>query len=508
MSTVNKKNEPIADGLSGEQLFSAQIGLTYKDFLVLPGYIDFNPSEVNLETRISKNIYIKRPLISSPMDTVTESAMAIALALQGGLGVIHYNNTIETQVNFVRKVKRYENGFITDPIILSPHNTISDLDEIKEKFGFSGIPITEDGSFNTKLVGIVTNRDVDFEPNRSIKLGSVMTSNLVTADVGISLREANTILKVKKVGKLPIVDFEGRLVALVSRSDLKKNKEFPESSKDHNKRLLVGAAVSTLPESKDRVAALYDAGVDLIIIDSAQGNSSYQIDMIKFIKQNFKNLDVVAGNVVTKEQCRSLIEAGADGLRVGMGPGSICITQETMAVGRAQATAVYKTASYAAQFDIPVIADGGIGNIGDIANALAIGASTCMMGSMFAGTNEAPGEYFYENGVRLKKYRGMASLEAMQAGGDKRYFSESQKIKVAQGVSGAVVDKGSVVNFVPYLVQGIKQSFQDMGYQSIPELHKALRNETLRFERRSESAQIQGSVHGLYSYTNPSMRAE
>jgi IMP dehydrogenase len=421
------KNQPVQDGLSGEQLFSAQIGLTYRDFLVLPGYIDFNPSDVNLESKVSRNITIKRPLISSPMDTVTESAMAIALALQGGLGIIHYNNSITEQVNFVRKVKRYENGFITDPIILGPENTIEDLDEIKDRFGFSGIPITEDGSFNGKLIGIVTNRDVDFEPNRTVKLGTVMTTNLVTASVGISLKEANNILRVKKVGKLPIIDNEGKLVALVSRSDLKKNKEFPDSSKDHSKRLLVGAAVSTLPESRDRVAALYDAGVDAIIIDSAQGNSSYQIEMIKFIKANFKNLDVIAGNVVTKEQSRSLIEAGADGLRVGMGPGSICITQETMAVGRAQATAVHMTASYASQFGIPVIADGGISNIGDIANALAIGASTCMMGSMFAGTNEAPGEYFYENGIRLKKYRGMASLEAMKAGGDKRYFSESQK---------------------------------------------------------------------------------
>ena len=502
------KNQPVQDGLSGEQLFSAQIGLTYRDFLVLPGYIDFNPSDVNLESKVSRNITIKRPLISSPMDTVTESAMAIALALQGGLGIIHYNNSITEQVNFVRKVKRYENGFITDPIILGPENTIEDLDEIKDRFGFSGIPITEDGSFNGKLIGIVTNRDVDFEPNRTVKLGSVMTTNLVTAPVGISLKEANNILRVKKVGKLPIIDNEGKLVALVSRSDLKKNKEFPDSSKDHSKRLLVGAAVSTLPESRDRVAALYDAGVDAIIIDSAQGNSSYQIEMIKFIKANFKNLDVIAGNVVTKEQSRSLIEAGADGLRVGMGPGSICITQETMAVGRAQATAVHMTASYASQFGIPVIADGGISNIGDIANALAIGASTCMMGSMFAGTNEAPGEYFYENGIRLKKYRGMASLEAMKAGGDKRYFSESQKIKVAQGVSGAVVDKGSVINFVPYLVQGLRQSFQDMGYKTIPELHAALQNGNLRFERRSESAQAQGSVHGLYSYTSPTMRVE
>ncbi len=505
---MNAKEINTTDGLTGEELFSTHMGLTYKDFLVMPGFIDFNPSEVNLETRFSRNILIKRPLISSPMDTVTESSMAIALALQGGMGVIHYNNTIDEQVGHVRKVKRFENGFITDPVILSPNHTISDIDEIKEKYGFSGIPITEDGTFNTKLIGIVTNRDIDFEPNRQLPLGKVMTTNLITGKVGISLKEANNILKSSKKGKLPIIDNEGRLVALVSRSDLIKNKDFPDASKDFNKRLRVAAAVSTLPESKDRVAALSDAGVDAIVIDSAQGYSTYQLEMIRFIKSNFKHLDVVGGNVVTKYQAKALLEAGVDGLRIGMGPGSICITQETMAVGRAQATAVYKTAQVARVYNIPVIADGGITSIGDISIALAIGASTCMMGSMFAGTNEAPGEYFYENGIRLKKYRGMASLEAMKAGGDKRYFSESQKIKVAQGVSGAVVDKGSVNNFVPYLVQGLRQAFQDMGYRSISDLHEALYSGKLRFERRTESAQMQGSVHSLYSYTKPAMRVE
>lgn len=498
----------VEDGLTGKDLFAKNIGLTYRDFLILPGYIDFNPSDVDLETKLTKNIALKKPLLSSPMDTVTEAPMAIAQALMGGMGVIHYNNTIDEQVNHVRKVKRFENGFITEPIILGPNNTIRDLDQIKEKMGFSGIPITEDGTANTKLIGIVTNRDVDFEPNRMTRLAEVMTKTLITAEFGINLKDANDILRTSKKGKLPIIDKSGKLVALVSRSDLKKNKDFPDASKDEHKRLRVGAAVSTLLESRDRVAALYDAGVDVIIIDSAQGNSSYQIDMIKFIKANFKGLDVIGGNIVTKGQAKLLIDAGVDGLRVGMGPGSICITQDTMAVGRAQATAVYMTADYASGFGIPVIADGGISNIGDLANALAIGASTCMMGSMFAGTNEAPGEYFYENGVRLKKYRGMASLEAMQAGGDKRYFSESQKIKVAQGVSGTVVDKGSVQNFIPYLVQGLRQSFQDMGQKNIKDLHNALRNGTLRFERRSESAQVQGSVHGLYSYSAPNMRVE
>lgn len=509
MSNSSQNNLDFQDGLSGEELFSKQnVGLTYRDFLVLPGYIDFNPSEVDLETKLTKNITIKRPLISSPMDTVTENNMAVAQALMGCIGIIHYNNTLDEQVDQVRKVKRYENGFISDPIVLGPNNRISDLDEIKASHGFSGIPITEDGSFHSKLIGMVTNRDVDFERDRSLPLGKLMTKDLVTAREGVSLLEANDILKKSKKGKLPIVNAQGQLVSLVSRSDIKKNRDYPFASKDENKRLRVGAALSTLPESHDRVDELVKVGVDVIVIDSAQGNSIYQIEMIQYIKKKYPDLQLIGGNIVTQAQAKALIDAGVDGLRIGMGPGSICITQDTMAVGRAQATAVYNTAAYAAKFGVPVIADGGISNIGDLANALAIGASTCMMGFMFAGTKEAPGEYFYENGIRLKKYRGMASMEAMKTGGAKRYFSEDQKIKVAQGVSGTVVDKGSVLNFIPYLIQGLRQSFQDMGRKSVPELHKALREGKLRFERRSEQAQLQGSVHGLYSYTAPTMRAE
>ncbi|MCZ8346907.1 MAG: IMP dehydrogenase [Leptospiraceae bacterium] len=509
MSNSSGNHLEIIDGVSGAELFSRQnVGLTYRDFLVLPGYIDFNPSDVDLETKLTRKISIKRPLISSPMDTVTEHQMAIAQALMGCIGIIHYNNTLDEQVAEVKKVKRYENGFITEPIVLGPNHTISDLDRIKEIQGFSGIPITEDGTPNSKLIGIVTNRDVDFEKDRTLPLGKLMTTELITANEGISLLEANDILKKSKKGKLPIVNKQGRLVSLVSRSDIKKNRDYPYASKDADKRLLVGAAVSTLPESRDRVAELVKVGVDVIIIDSAQGDSIYQIDMIKYIKQTHKDLQIIGGNIVNRAQAKSLIDAGVDGLRIGMGPGSICITQDTMAVGRAQATAVYNTAAYASQFGIPVIADGGISSIGDMANALAIGASTCMMGFMFAGTKEAPGDYFYENGIRLKKYRGMASMEAMKTGGAKRYFSEDQKIKVAQGVSGTVVDKGSVLNFIPYLVQGLKQSFQDMGVRSVQDLHSKLASGNLRFERRSEQAQAQGSVHGLYSYTAPTMRVE
>lgn len=493
------------DGLNAKQLFNLNKGLTYRDFLVMPGFIDFNPSDVSLETRFTKKISLKKPIVSSPMDTVTESDMAIGMALAGGIGIIHYNNSIEKQAGEVAKVKRFENGFIAEPIVLSPDHLVKDICEIKRLHGFSGIPITQDGTLNTPLIGIVTNRDFDMEKRLDLKLSEIMTTNLVTAPVGLNLKEANGILRKRKVGKLPIVNKDGKLVSLVCRSDLKKNKNYPDASKDSHKRLLVGAAISTHQQSRERLAELVKAGVDAVIIDSSQGNSSYQIDLIKYIKKTHPGLEVVAGNVVTVAQSKSLIEAGADALRIGMGPGSICITQETMAVGRAQATAVYKTAQLAALYNIPVIADGGITNIGDIANAIAVGASTVMMGSLFAGTDEAPGEFFYENGIRLKKYRGMASLEAMAVGGGKRYFAEDQDVKVAQGVSGAVTDKGSLNNLIQYLMQGLNHSLQDMGYRSISELHKASSAGEVKFEIRSDSAQKQGSVHSLHSYKAPTV---
>lgn len=493
-----------ANGFDGENFFANGSGITYGDFIMLPGHIDFSVEEVDLETNLTRNLKIKRPVVSSPMDTVTESRMAIYIALLGGIGIIHYNNTIEEQAREVTKVKRFENGFITDPVVLGPDNTIADVDRIKENYGFSGIPITEDGTLNTRLIGIVTKRDTDFEENRNKKLREVMTTELVTAPAGITLADGNRILKESKKGKLPIVDKQGRLVSLMSRTDLRKNEDFPLASKNKDKQLLVGAALSTRDEDKERLLALAKAGVDIIIIDSSQGDSTYQLNMIKYIKKNYPHIEVVGGNVVTASQCKSLIDAGADALRIGMGSGSICITQDTIAVGRAQGSAIYHCAKFAREYaNIPVVADGGISNIGYIAKALALGASTVMMGSLLAGTSEAPGEYYYENGVRLKKYRGMASLEAMERGGAKRYFSERDKIKVAQGVSGAVVDKGSVVHFVQYLMQSLCHSLQDIGCRTINDLHKALYNGTLRFEARSASAQKEGAVHGLYSYIEP-----
>lgn len=491
------------DGFSAEDIFTGSTGYAYNDFILLPGFIDFAPEDVSLETNLTRNIKIKTPFISSPMDTVTEAEMAIGLALWGGIGIIHYNNTIEQQADEIKKVKRYENGFINNPMVLSPENRIYEIDMIKARYNFSGIPITENGKLNSKLLGIVTNRDIDFEKNRNRKLGEVMTKELLTAEEGITLIEANKILKASKKGKLPIVNSQGHLVALMSRSDLLKNYEYPLSSKDSSKQLRVGAAISTKEESKMRLEALADAGVDLVVIDSAQGNSIYQVEMIKFIKKNYPHIDVIGGNVVTEEQCLNLIKAGADALRIGMGPGSICTTQTTMAVGRSQSTAVFRTARASYKFDIPVIADGGISNIGHISKALSLGASTVMMGSMFAGTNEAPGEYFYENGIRLKKYRGMASMEAMEAGGSKRYFAEDAKVIVAQGVSGAVLDKGSLHDYIPYLIQGLKHSLQDIGVRDIKKLHSSLRSGDLRFELRSSMAQREGHVHDMYSYKEP-----
>jgi len=505
---MSKKENEKLDGLSGKELFEKGQGISYDDFIIYPGYIDFQPSDVSLETSLTRNIRIRNPIVSSPMDTVTESTMAISIALIGGIGIIHYNNKIEEQVQQVKKVKRFENGFITNPIVLGPFNRITDIDAIKEKYGFSGIPITENGTLNSKLIGIVTNRDIDFEQDRSKVLSEVMTTNLVTAPEGVSLSEANKILRESKKGKLPVVDKNFHLVSLVSRNDLVKNRDYPDASKDSSKQLLVGAAVSTRDEDKERIDELAKAGVNVMVIDAAQGNSAYQEETIKYIKGKYDSLDVIAGNAVTVKQCENLIAAGADALRVGMGPGSICITQNMMAVGRAQASAVYFCAQYAQHYGIPVIADGGITGIGHIAKSLGIGASTVMLGYLLAGTSEAPGEYFYENGVRVKRYRGMASLEAMAVGGGKRYFAESDLIKVPQGVSGTVVDKGSLVDYLPYLMKGLSQAFQDMGYRDIPSLHKALYEERLRFEQRTQAAQVEGTVHSLFSYREPKFGIE
>jgi len=502
------------DGYDANTFFSARHAYTYDDFILLPGHIDFGVDEVNLQTRLTRNIRLKTPIVSSPMDTVTESQMAIYLALLGGMGFIHFNCSIDEQAAMARKVKRFENGFITDPTVLSPQHTIADIDQIKVTHGYSGIPITEDGTLKSRLVGIVTTRDIDFEKNRSRPLSEVMTTELTVAEDGVSLSEANSLLKASKKGKLPIVDRNFRLVALISRNDLRTNREFPFASKDANKQLLVGAAISTHEEDKERLAALNESGVDIIVIDAAQGDSIYQVKMIEYVKTQYPRLNVIAGNVVTVRQAQHLVEAGADALRIGMGVGSICTTQEVMAVGRPQATAVYHTAKYAEEVGVPVIADGGISSIGHIVKALALGAHTVMLGGLLAGTSESPGEYFYKDGIRLKKHRGMASKEAMAEGGAKRYLNQAREItghtgieslnsngiKVVQGVSGTVVDRGSLLDFIPYVAQGLRQAFQDLGVRDVPSLHRALRNGDLRFELRTYAGISEAGVHSLYEY--------
>lgn len=500
-------DDSLLDGRSAASIFESKAshtGYTYDDLILLPGHISFGVHEVELESHFTRTIKLKVPIVSSPMDTVTEHKMAIAMALDGGIGVIHTNLPIEEQALEVLKVKRFESGFIIDPLCIPPDTTLADLDRIRSQKGFTGFPVTETGKMGSRLLGLVSKRDTDFVKDRDITIVSaVMTKfeDLVTGSEGIVLKAANELLQKSKKGKLPIISKEGHLVALVARTDLKKNADFPYATKDKNKSLMVAAAVGTRIQDRDRVRALVAAGVDAIVVDSSQGDSIFQHEMVKWMKAEFPALQVIAGNVVTKSQAKHLIDCGADALRVGMGIGSICTTQEVCACGRAQASAVYHVAKLAKKYGVPVLADGGISSPGHIVKALCLGAGTAMCGSLLAGTEESPGEYFYaDSGVRLKRYRGMGSIDAMKKGSDDRYFGTGVSLKVAQGVSGTVQDKGSVHRYVPYLTQGIKHGMQDLGVKSVSALQAMLADGGLRFELRSAAAQREGGVHGLHSF--------
>lgn len=378
--------------------------------------------------------------------------------------------------------------------------------------------MTEDGKIGSKLLGIITTRDIQFHPNVQEPVTEVMSTDLISAQTGISLADANDILRKSKKGKLPIIDDQGKLTSLVSRADLMKNLHYPLASKlPHSKQLIAAAAIGTRPDDKARLQKLVDAGLDIVILDSSQGSSMYQKEMVTYIKKTFPQLDVIGGNVVTREQAAELIQVGVDGLRIGMGSGSACITQEVMAVGRPQATAVRSVSAFAARFGVPCIADGGIQNVGHMVKGLAMGATTVMMGGLLAGTTESPGESFVSReGQLVKAYRGMGSIAAMEdkkaAGpggtisakasnaGTARYFSENDGVLVAQGVSGAVLDRGSVTKFVPYLMAGLQHSLQDMGITSLTELRRSVNEGRTRFELRTASAQAEGNVSNMVSY--------
>jgi IMP dehydrogenase len=492
-------------GNSSKTIFNLPYSFAYDDLIFLPDYINFNTNEIKLDSMLTRNISLKVPFVSSPMDTVTEHEMAIKMALLGGIGIIHCNNSIDEQVKHVKKVKRYNNGFINNPIIFKPDNTIQDVIDMKERLNFSGFPITKSGECNSELLGLVCNRDIDFIEDNNTLLSEIMTKTedlIVGKGSNITLKEATEIILKTKKSRLPIVDTNNNLISLVCRKDIRNNQNYPYASKNkQTKQLLVGASVSTSPGYEKRVDELIKAGVDVIVVDSSQGNSIYQINTIKYIKDNY-NIDVIAGNVVSPNQSKKLIEAGADALRVGMGIGSICTTQEVCGVGRAQASAVYHVSQYAKQHEIPIIADGGISNSGHIIKALALGASTVMMGSLLAGTDESPGQYYFKDGIRLKNYRGMGSLESMSSNKCDRYLINKSSIKVAQGVSGEVVGKGSLEKHLNYLVKGVKHGFQNLGSQNIDIIHKKINDGEIGLEIRTAPAQNEAGIHNLYSYSD------
>ena len=453
-----------------EEKFAKQ-GLTFDDVLLVPAKSDVLPKDVEVNTRLTRNISLNIPIISSGMDTVTEARMAIAMAREGGLGIIHKNMTIEQQANEIDKVKRSENGIIVDPLFLSPEHTLKDVQDLMERYHISGVPITQ----QDRLVGILTNRDLRFETDLSKRIGECMTrEHLITAPMGTSLDEAKEILRKHRIEKLPLVDERGHLKGLITIKDIEKAQKYPNSAKDSKGRLLVGAAVGVGSDMLDRVAAIVAAKVDVIVVDTAHGHSQGVIESVKTIKKAYPNVDLIAGNVATEEATRALFEAGVDAVKVGIGPGSICTTRVIAGIGVPQITAVYECAKAAAEFGLPIIADGGIKYSGDVVKALAAGANVVMVGNLLAGTEESPGETIIYQGRSYKVYRGMGSLGAMAKGSKDRYFQENMDKLVPEGIEGRVPYKGPVSETMFQMVGGLRAG---MGYCGVKNI-EALRTET------------------------------
>ncbi|KAG4950503.1 hypothetical protein JHK85_044407 [Glycine max] len=545
---------PIEDGFTAEKLFTQGFSYTYDDVIFLPHYIDFAADAVDLSTRLTRRLPLAVPFVASPMDTVSESAMAAAMASLGGIAVVHSNVPAAVQAAILRRAKSRRVPILSDPAFAAPYAVV----EHDDAFGASPfLLVTDTGTSAGKLLGYVARSDWTNQTDKGLRVGDYMAPPPKPAPWNADLNKINEIMESEKSGAVAL-ERDGEVVDLVVREEVERVRGYPKlvapATVGADGEFMVGAAVGTREDDKERLEHLVKAGLNVVVLDSSQGNSIYQLEMVKYVKRVYPELDVIGGNVVTMYQAENLIQAGVDGLRVGMGSGSICTTQEVCAVGRGQlwfrklqtngddvtaiavpetpktltdkiminggflkpwrlavygyhltrlmglATAVYKVSSIAYKSGVPVIADGGISNSGHIVKALSLGASTVMMGSFLAGSLEAPGTYVYQNGQRVKKYRGMGSLEAMTKGSDARYLGDTAKLKIAQGVVGAVKDKGSVLNFIPYTLQAVRQGFQDIGASSLQSAHDLLRSRELRLEVRSGAAQVEGGVHGLVSY--------
>ena len=464
-------------------------GITFDDVLLVPGYSNVVGNQVDISTYLTKTVKLNIPMMSAGMDTVTEHRMAIAMARQGGIGIIHKNMSIEAQADEVDKVKRSENGVITDPFSLTPEHTLRDADELMAKFRISGVPITE----GKKLVGIITNRDLKFETDTTKKIKECMTSeNLITAKEGITLEEAKAILAKARKEKLPIVDDDFNLKGLITIKDIEKQIKYPLSAKDSKGRLLCGAALGITPDVLDRVEALVKAHVDVVVLDSAHGHSENVLKCARMIKEAYPDLPLIGGNVATGEGTKALIEAGVDSVKVGIGPGSICTTRIVAGIGVPQVSAIMDAYEVAKSYGIPIIADGGIKYSGDMTKALAAGANVCMMGSIFAGCDESPGTFELYQGRKYKVYRGMGSISAMENGSKDRYFQSNAKKLVPEGVEGRVAYKGTVEDTVFQLVGGIRSGMGYCGAHNIEEL-----KENSKFVKISAAALKESHPHDI-----------